>query len=267
MTTHRSETNPEARRFRAYNVGLAKTGTTSVWGICSQYRAAHEFMFRETTEAISDYRTGVITKETFVEFLRQRDRAGNLEMDSSSFNFAYLDILRDEFPDARFIATVRDCYSWLDSLLNMFLSLNTKVQGWMYEFGRRSFGVPIEERMITSRENLLLALPEILDGLLGYWSRGHNFILENAPPERSLIIRTEEISRSAEMIAEFLGVPVESMTPEHSHLYKAQGKFNLLSDFDIELLEDGVEQHCSMLMKEHFPDSTLQGFISRAAAN
>ena len=58
------------RRFRAYNVGIAKSGTTSIAGIFSQYRAAHEFMFPETTKAISDYKTGLISKEEFIGFMR-----------------------------------------------------------------------------------------------------------------------------------------------------------------------------------------------------
>ena len=250
------------RRFRAYNVGIAKSGTTSIAGIFSKYRAAHEFMFPETTRAISDYRTGIISKEEFVRFLHSRDQKGNLEMDSSSFNFNYVDILVDEYPDAKFITTIRDCYSWLDSMLNMLLVLDIK--DWMIDFGFRSFGISVTRDMISSRENIIEALPHMLDGLLKYWADGQQFSLDNLPKERSLVLRTDEISESLERIAHFLGVPEDTLSSEQSHLFKAERKFNILQDTDFNLLQDKFQMHCATLMQKYFPDRTLEGFLEKS---
>ena len=68
-------------------------------------------MFPETTEAISDYKTGVISKEEFRRVLRASDQEGNLEMESAGFNFTYLDIRVEKYPNAKFIATIHHCYS------------------------------------------------------------------------------------------------------------------------------------------------------------
>lgn len=250
------------RRFRAYNVGIAKSGTTSVAGIFSNYRAGHEFMFPETTKAISDYRTGVISKEEFTSFLRARDQKGNLEMDSASFNFMYVDILAEAFPEAKFIATIRDCYSWLDSALNMFLVLD--IPDWMIDFGSRSFGVQITREMFGSHQNLLRALPGLLDGILGYWADGMQFTLDNLPEERSLVIKTEEISKSLERMASFLGIPESTLVREKSHLFKATKKFSILHDMDLNLLKEKFEEHCGPLMERYFPDRSLEAFLEKS---
>jgi hypothetical protein len=248
------------RRFRAYNVGIAKSGTTSIAGIFSKYRAAHEFMFPETTKAISDYKTGLISKEEFIGFMRFRDQKGNLEMDSSSFNFNYVDILVDEYPDAKFIATIRDCYSWLDSILNMLLVLDIK--DWMIDFGSRSFGISVTRDMISSRENIIRALPHMLDGLLKYWAGGQQFSLDNLPEKGSLVIRTEQISGSLNRIADFLEIPEDTLVREKRHLFKAVKKINILHDMEFDLLKEKFEEHCSPLMRRYFADHSLEAFLN-----
>src|SRR5689334_21825647 len=107
-----------ARRFHAINVGLPKTGTTSMAGIFSAYRSGHEFMFREMMTALGHRALGTMTDEEIRNLVVERDRLGYLEFDSVSFAWSYVDILSREYPDARFFLTIRDCYSWLDSILN-----------------------------------------------------------------------------------------------------------------------------------------------------
>ena len=246
-------------RFKAYNTGIGKTGTTSIAGIFSNYRAAHEFMFPETTRAISDYRTGVISKQEFVEFLRQRDQKGSLEMDSASFNFMYLDILTQQYPEAKFIATVRDCYSWLDSVINMLLVLD--IPDWIIDYGSGSFGVHISREMFVSRESLSRALPDLLDGLLGYWAYGTGVTLDNLPQGRFLVVKTDEISESLDKMAKFLGIPTSTLVREKSHLFVGATKFYILHDMDSGLLREKLEHHCAPLMKKLFPDRSLEAFL------
>jgi len=228
-------------------------------GLFSKYRAWHEFMFPETTKAISDYRTGVISKQQFVEFVCQRDQKGNLEMDSASFNFMYLDILAEQYPKAKFIVTVRDCYSWLDSMINMLLVLN--IQDWIIDYGSRSFGIHIAREMFVSRESVLRALPDLLDGLLGYWAYGAGVTLDNLPQGRFLIVKTDEISGSLDKIAKFIEIPTRTLVREKSHLFVASKKFNILHDMDFGLLKNKFEYHCAPLMKKLFPDRSLEAFL------
>src|ERR1043166_5506594 len=98
------------RRFHAYNVGLPKTGTTSVAGIFSNYRTWHEFLFLETGRAVADWVTGVISDEQLKVFLQERDAIGGLEMDSSSYNHNYAHFLAEIFPQARLRLPLPACY-------------------------------------------------------------------------------------------------------------------------------------------------------------
>jgi len=250
------------RRFRAYNVGLPKTGTTSIAGLLARYRTKHEFMLPETTRAIADYKTGVIAKKEFINFLYARDQRGNLEMDSASFNFNYLDLLAAEFEKAKFIATIRDCYSWLDSVLNNLLQVSA-LKDRIIEFGSRTYGVDLNREMFASRQDLVRALPDKLDGILNYWAEGLRFTMNNLPPERSLVIKTSEISDCLGALAGFLGIPQDSLIRENRHFCKAPTKFNILHDMDFNLLNDKFEAHCGSLMRKYFPEQTLADFLGQ----
>ena len=59
-----------------------------------------------------------IPKLDLQQLVHRRDKALWLEMEASAFNVHVLDLLVQEFPHARFILTIRDCYSWVDSALN-----------------------------------------------------------------------------------------------------------------------------------------------------
>ena len=51
----------------------------------------------------------------------ERDRDRWLELDSSALNYFFLDIFVDRFPESRFVLTLREPLSWLDSVFNQFL--------------------------------------------------------------------------------------------------------------------------------------------------
>src|SRR5262249_55968824 len=72
--------------------------------------------FADTVEAIARHDRGEIDRPAFREFIRWRDGVARLDVDSSSYNAHYVDILAEEFSDAQFIFVIRDCWSWLDSM-------------------------------------------------------------------------------------------------------------------------------------------------------
>jgi hypothetical protein len=247
-----------SRKFRGYCVGSVKSGTTSVATLFRNYRSAHEFNWREATRVIADHKTGVISEQALIDFLHQRD-AANLDMDSASFNFNYAPQLAREFPDARFLVTIRDCYSWLDSLLNMLLRI--EVKGWMLDYLGRTFGIHLRPETL-SPDALPAALPSLLDGLLKYWSTAHG-VLDRLPPSRSLVIETGKLSDSLEEIARFFSIPVDTLAPrQDAHSHRGLGKADLLGRCRRGLLEEKVEEHCGVLMRRHFPGRTLEAAVA-----
>ena len=114
--------NKEPGRFKAYTVGLPKTGTVSVTGIFSNYRSPHEFDQWDAHQMVIKYKKSEILKDELCEFIKKRDLMGGIpEMESAHFNRHYIDILIGEFPDAKFVCLVRDCYSWVNSYINYFI--------------------------------------------------------------------------------------------------------------------------------------------------
>jgi Sulfotransferase family len=260
------EARGAARRFQAFGVGIPKTGTTSIGGLFANYRSAHEYRFQETAAAIAGYKTGQIDREQFRSFLLHRDREGALEMDSASLSFAYVDILVEAFPDARFIFTIRDCYSWLDSLINMCLSFGgTWPEGSerMWEYGYAILGVRLPRAVIASPEALLSRSEEVIDAFLRLWANGNRAVLESLDPKRFLVLRTPEIAASIGRIAAFIGIPAGSLVAQNSHMFPSRVKFDILRRVDSSVLTAKVEEHGSELMKELFPGLTLRDVLER----
>ena len=250
------------RRFHAYNVGLPKTGTTSVAGIFSNYRTRHEFLFLETGQAVADWVTGVLSDEELKSFLQQRDAFGRLEMDSSSYNHHYAHFLTELFPDARLLLTIRDCYSWLDSLFNLTLALGKDLADEAIVYGQRSFGIAMTKDMLSTPEAFIQNIPEYLEGFVRLYARANRHVLEHLPAGRSLVVRTQDLSSSLDRLAAFAGVDPRTLRTEKSHLFPADRRFDVLNALDERLVEDLVELHCRPVMNEFFSGYRLRDFLA-----
>lgn len=250
-----SDTSP--RRFRAYNVGLAKTGTNSIAALFGQYRSAHEFMFPETVAQIARWQDGSLSEASFKAYVLERDRRGGLEMDSASFNHHYLQILADTFPEAQFIFTIRDCYSWLNSILNMSLRYATYIPDWMLRYSKFFIGYEIERSTVGDPKATQEKLPEIVESLLQYWQIHNRRVLDLLPSERSLIVRTDRISDTLEPMADLIGISPASLVRSDRHLNRAPETVEWLECLDPLWLKERSDFHCGILMRQLFPDVNL----------
>lgn len=242
------------RRFRIYNVGVAKTGTTSIAGIFGRYRSAHEFMFSESVQKISAWTQGDLSTDDLRDFVLLRDRRGGLELDSASFNHHFIPILVEEFPDSKFVFSIRDCYSWLDSIVTMGVSAAGDVPAWMEEYGRFLASDRVERSSIAAPLDLIRALPDFVDGLFRYWSEMNSAVLDLLPPGRSLIVRTHEISSSLDRLALFAGVPRDTLTAAAAHRNRAARRLEVLGSLDPGLVRERYDAHCRELMERLFPE-------------
>jgi hypothetical protein len=257
---------PRERRFRIYNVGIAKTGTQSVAGIFANYRSLHEYLFADTVEAIAQHASGALSHAAFREFIRWRDGVARLDVDSSSYNAFYADILAQEFADAQFIFVIRDCWSWLDSMLNMVLRIGPGMPTWMVEHCRVILGPHLLPDLAAHASELARRLPALVDDGLRYWASANRFVLEALPPERSLVVRTAELSTSLPRLADFVGVPVETLRTDLRHVHRGPQRFHTLQQVDRGLLLARYMSDCADLMDTFFPTSTLERFLLRDAA-
>lgn len=241
------------RRFQAYCIGTPKSGTHSIAGLFSpKYRSSHEPEFESLWNMLLDVHEGIVSEEQFLRKIKARDRHLWLELDSSNLNYYLIDILIKEFDDAKFILTIRDCYSWLSSAIKHRISRKRSVADCQrkdkYRFGTWSFEYAKEENILKQYQ-----LPTV-DAYLAYWAEHNRKALEKVPQDKLLVVRTNEISTSVEQIADFIGVSSNTLNQGGSHEFRARTQKNILSEIDQDFLDIKVNRHCKKLMDDFFPN-------------
>lgn len=245
------------RRFHAYCVGAPKTGTHSIAGIFEKrFRTSHEPEYRDMIGRIVALRAQTLTGPAFERYLKRRDRRLWLEMESSHLTYFYIEWLVRLFPKAKFILTVRDCRSWLESWINFVLPGMQRRQQrrsgeseWRpvmdFRFKTQSPHPP-EEKILAERGLYTL------DGYLSNWADHNRAMLAAVPKERLLVVRTNEIEKDLGKIAAFLDIRAGQLDPSKSHSFKSGKKFDILSKIDPGYLQRKLDEHCGELMRQLF---------------
>jgi len=239
------------RRTRLYCVGTAKSGTHSITDLFAgtRLRAAHEPSSRELIQKVFAAADGEMTESEMHRYLLSRDERLSLDVDSSQLNYFILPSLLSLFDQARFILTIRDVYSWLNSFINHQLSRKASVE-WLrlrdFRFG--SHPAEPEDQPLIARG----LYP--LNGYLSYWSRHNRSVIRDVPPERLLIVRTDRLSVSVKALFEFAGLPADDAPPEAPHAYKAAAEHEVVHRLDPAYLERSVQAQCADLMAAFFPE-------------
>lgn len=242
----------EPRRFQAYCLGTNKSGTHSIANIFAQnYKSAHEEAHGILINGYLDWQKGKIKEKDFQAILTMHDKYAWLEMDSSHVHIEYVDLLVKSFPKAKFILTIRDCYSWLDSYLNHCLNHPlyecwARLHDWRYNQNR--FYYASAEKVLRDTGFSPLA------SYFSAWAVHNQRALSAIPPERLLILRTSEISKSIDRIAGFLKISAATLDAETTHSFQAPQKHNLLNKIDSEYIRKQARIHCGTLMAEFFSD-------------
>lgn len=240
------------RQTQVYCVGTAKSGTTSLATLFKgQLRTFHEADCKEAINLILDLAEGRATRGALRSFLVARDRRLQLDLDSSQLNYFFLTDLLGLFPAAKFILTLRDPYSWLDSLINHQLGRRSVPPEWRrlrdYRFGGGR-PHPAEERALEARGLYTL------DGYLAYWAKHNTDVLQHVPAERLLVVRTDQITPQAEAIGHFIGVPQTVEKAERTRANEAWVKLGVLAELEPNYLEAKVQAHCGELVHRFFPE-------------
>jgi hypothetical protein len=240
------------RRAQLYGVGTFKSGTHSIAKMFShRVRARHEPQAPQLIDKVIAWRRGRISEPELVEWLRARDRELALEVDASGLNVEIIDLLLREFPAARFVMTIRDCYSWTNSRMNG--DLNAPGSGiwhdWIkFVYGDGPFQHAPGEKVLKNRG----LYP--LDTYLSSWAVRNHRVLATIPPERLFAVRTDRIRQSAYEIADFAGLPRRTVRLHRTHEFRNPGKLPIIREIDRDFLEHKVEQQCRPLMTQFFPE-------------
>jgi hypothetical protein len=244
------------RQVQVYVVGMPRTGTVSLFDMFKEkFRADHEPESRFLTRKVVAYRMGRLSNKEMRSYLRHRDRRLGLELDTSYLNGEVIELLVDEFPEAHFILTIRDCLSWTDSMMNFLLnkpefmtSRKPHIREHMeLQFGKPPYEYAPEETVL--RENGLHPLSCYLD----YWRYHNQRVIDLVPADRLRVIKTTEIGQSCDEVEAFLRLPAGSLA-RTVHSNSAAARHLLLDKIPQDFVQEQMETRCGDLMKQYFPE-------------
>ena len=239
-----------SRKIHVFFFFFLKTGTHSLANIFKPYyRSEHEAEMKMLIENIDNYTNGLVDKEGFKKKIMKRDKKLRLEVDVSHALGYAIDSLIECFPEAKYILTVREPYSWLDSIINQHLNYNNPKYD---EFRLLRNIYHAKYSTSFSREEKILLSKGLfsLDGYLKYW-RFHNLqVLEKIPSENLMVVDISSLSsdKSMNKIAEFIEIPSQSLSKKRRHSYKAIKKHEILSHIPKKYLDYKVLSNCGDLM-------------------
>jgi hypothetical protein len=237
------------RRFHAFCIGAAKTGTTTVAAMLKPvFLAAHEPETILTNRLVIGYMKGQVNREEIRRLLRARDRRLRLEMDSSHPLGYLAPNLQELFPNAKFVVTVREPTSWLRSRINFHDSTNPPK--WkeyrQYFWHDQNRGYAAEETIL--RERGLVSLDTYLEQYAAHYRR----LIEQLDWDRACVIKTSELSSCAPLLAGFLGICPSKINLTHDK--RGQSANDVFSQLDPEFVKSKVAEHCSFLSEKWFPE-------------
>lgn len=237
------------RRFHIYCVGAAKTGTTTVAEMFKgEYRAEHEPETEPTNQFVIDFLEKKMDAEVVEKYLLSRDRRLNLELESAHPLGYTSGMLAGLFPEAKFIITVREPYSWLESRLNYHYQKNPVA--WRsyrkYFWTDRQHGYPDEEKILAECELCSL------DVYLAQYADHYRRVLSSIPEDRRLVVKTHELTDKLPEIAGFAGIPEDTLKLTHSK--RSLSKFQPLKAIEPSYTRQKIWSHCYEMIGEFFPE-------------
>ena len=251
------------RRIRVYGVGIMKTGTTTLARMFNKpYVGEHEIeYFRIVPVAIAALQ-GRADPALVERELRRRDRRFGVDVDSAHFLGEFIPELAGLFPDARFVLTIRDCFSWLDSAVDAH-ARGVPPPGVFREYRGARFNPHPGD--VGSGDDVLAehAVPPVLT-LLRHWASANKKRLADAPADRTLVIRTEDLDASASVLAAFSGADPDAVCPSHANV--TSRRLGLLAAVPTERVLDCAEGLCAPIMEQYW-GSGWRDLMSRIGAD
>lgn len=225
----------------AFCVGAPKSGTHSIAELFGRaLRTAHEpHAIGLVRLILADPRP---TPSQRKNYFHNRNAQLQLQLESTHLLVFFLDELLSCFPEARFILTVRDPKSWLDSMFNQQLGRGADAE-WRrfydYRFGRSLYD-HFAGAEVMKRHGLYP-----LDSYLAYWAWHNEKVLRLVPAERLVVVPTRDIEAEGHRLASFLGADPALLAGRNAHAFPAAARFDLVSKIDPHLLEDRIAAHCN----------------------
>jgi hypothetical protein len=236
------------RRLRVYVVGLGGSGTTTVAHAFDHYRSYHEVDSKRMVRLSTAAELGELSRARRRWEMRRRNARFGLEVDSAPFLTPFVPELADLYPRAHFVVLVRDCFTWMDTRIEKWLRMNAKrahfrpPHRWA-EYSKYAVAPSPEDWPLIEHD-----LPPV-GNVANRWAAGLSAVLSIAPPDRTLVLRTEDIDTSMPTLAEFCGIDVSTLR-SGVRANVVSDRRRLLSRLNQEHVVGEAERYCAPLMEE-----------------
>jgi hypothetical protein len=104
-----------------------------------------------------------------------------------------------------------------------------------------------------------------VNNYLARWAAHNEKVLATVPPERLLVVRTEQIRARAFEIADFAGLPRNTVQLQRTHEYRNPIRREIIRELHPQFLEQKVQQHCRPVMERFFPEIKMLSDTKLAA--
>ena len=207
-----------ARRFHLVCVGLPRSGVVSLFTLFRNFRAAAEYAESETIRTLVDHHRGRLSDEALRAYMVRRDRESALEMDAASFLHLTGELLATLSEETRFVLPIRAPDAWFESYLGELVRVSERLRAcgkappsWQRDYGEMLVGLFDWEEVATP-EVRRARLPDLARRFLTHWAQANGKMLDALPPERTLVLRTEDLGPMRGRLAAFVDQPVDALT-------------------------------------------------------
>jgi hypothetical protein len=233
------------RRLRLYGVGNAKSGTTSLAQMFGFYRAGHQV----DGERMVGLATKVLLGELDVgstrvrAALRRKSVRYHLEVDVAGHMTVFARPLADMYADAKFVLLIRDCFSWLNSSVEQRMR-SDRINPAFFHARYARYGDEFMPDELVLREAAVVPIA----GWLRSWTEMNQRVLDAVPSDRLLVVRTEDLDASVEVLARFAGVPASTVRAV-PHANPNPAPTGVLSEVPAQFVIEQAREHCGPLME------------------
>ena len=239
------------RKFHAYCVGLPRSGTHSIAKMLEdEYMSSHEPYHASMIKFLmSEKNKSAKSRE---EYIRVRDSLLNLEMESTHLLHNFMPELVKLFPESKFLLTVREPRSWLESEFNQLLKpgKGKQISIWSNydELKYGNFKSEPESNKIKGRGGLYP-----LKSILKYYKYHISAVIDNVPVDRLLIIDTFEIKLRIKEVSNFLNIDESKINLNKTHSAKNKNKIPLEQFLPDKEIEDLIARNLGAFINDKVP--------------
>jgi hypothetical protein len=201
-----------------------------------------------------------LDNSTAIDILKSRDRLIYPSFESNFVLGMLIDVVYKAFPSAKYILTIRDCYSWINSEINQqHLIGNTQPWGLLadYRYGKRLYYPNAESAL-----KCYGLYP--LSSYFSYWSEHIQSVLETIPSDKLLVIRTRDLNRKTQDIADFLEIPHDMLDTERIHSHQRRKKpLDIRELVESSHLREQALLHCNNIMDRFYSEDKFADDLKR----